>query len=143
MNKLNAEYNLTRKRILIVEDEEPIRQFLVKVLETSGYEVTGVVNGMEALQSLATHAYDVILSDYKMPDMNGIAFYHKVCASAPEHSKGFILMTGAVLCPTVLQLVQERRVKVLPKPFLPDEVSRVVSEILLASRVGQGVHRLP
>lgn len=133
MNKLNAGYNLTRKRILIVEDEEPIRQLLVTVLETSGYEVTGVVNGKEALQSLATQAYDVILSDYMMPDMDGIAFYQKVCTSAPELSKGFILMTGAVLCPTVLQLVKERRVKVLPKPFLPDDAIRAVAEALRAA----------
>lgn len=128
--KTGASSDRKPKQILVVEDEEPIRALLELTLSEAGYDVTTVHEAREALQRLAAHPYDVILSDYKMPSMDGIAFYKHVCALTCEPPMRFILLTGAVLCPEVLAFLGEHPVRALPKPFFPDDVTQAVAEAL-------------
>jgi CheY-like chemotaxis protein len=63
------------KRILIVEDDHSIRELLVELLQSEGYEVTSAVNGLEGLKVLQTQKLpDLILIDLMMPVMDGYAF---------------------------------------------------------------------
>lgn len=63
------------KRILVVEDDNSIRELLVELLESEGYEVASAVNGLEALKVLETQSSpDLILIDLMMPVMDGYAF---------------------------------------------------------------------
>ncbi len=63
------------KRILIVEDDNSIRELLVELLQSEGYEVSAAVNGLEALKCLETQKIpDLILIDLMMPIMDGYAF---------------------------------------------------------------------
>lgn len=115
------------KQILVVEDEEAIRELLSSTLSEAGYDVTTVHKAGEALLRLRIRSYDVILSDYKMPGMDGIAFYKEACAFSSDLRARFILITGAVLSPEVLTFLGEHPVRVLPKPFLPSDVVRTVA----------------
>ena len=59
------------QRILVIDDEVDIRQLVALILETASYEVTGVGNGIEALDELARHRYDLVILDIMMPEMDG------------------------------------------------------------------------
>lgn len=65
-------------RILIVDDEDYIRNLLVEILEGAGYEVLTAADGKEALGILEQHKVDLIMTDIIMPDMEGIEFINKV-----------------------------------------------------------------
>ncbi|MEY4489697.1 MAG: hypothetical protein RIQ79_2205 [Verrucomicrobiota bacterium] len=60
------------KKILHVEDQEPIRRVLAVALTALGYDVTSAENGRAALQLLATEDYDIIITDHHMPEMTGL-----------------------------------------------------------------------
>jgi CheY-like chemotaxis protein len=62
------------KKILIVEDEEILRDAYTKILSHEGYSVTNASDGKKALQKLKTESYDLILLDIVMPEMNGLEF---------------------------------------------------------------------
>ena len=67
-------------RILIVEDKEEIRDMLKEAMVLSGYECLTAGNGREALECLAANPVDVVLTDIKMPEMNGLELTtHRTC----------------------------------------------------------------
>lgn len=94
--------------------------------------MTTVHAAHEALLRLTVNPYDAILSDYKMPDMDGIAFYKQACALSSGLCARFILITGAILCHEVLAFLEEYPIRVLPKPFFPDDVVQAIAEALRA-----------
>jgi CheY-like chemotaxis protein len=61
----------TKNKILVVDDEEPLRIVLSAELEGEGYQVTNAGDGQEAINILATTEYDLILLDIKMPNVDG------------------------------------------------------------------------
>ncbi|HVH99958.1 MAG TPA: sigma-54 dependent transcriptional regulator, partial [Enhygromyxa sp.] len=71
-------------RILVVDDEEGIREFLAEVLEDEGHEVDTAPDGVEALARLERTGYQLLLSDLKMPRMGGLELVRRVRAEQPE-----------------------------------------------------------
>jgi DNA-binding response OmpR family regulator len=65
-------------RVLIVDDDEPGRQALSICLASSGYEPTEASDGMDALTRLQTGVYALVITDYRMPGLNGIELLHIV-----------------------------------------------------------------
>jgi signal transduction histidine kinase/FixJ family two-component response regulator len=70
--------------LLLVDDEEGIRKFLGLLLRDMGYEVTTAANGDEAMRLVADAAPDIVLTDIKMPGMDGIELLRRIKAHAPE-----------------------------------------------------------
>jgi len=70
-----------KRRILVVDDEQTIRELLTIILEGEGYEVACAAEGAEALRLTRTTAHDVILLDLKMPDMDGPEFARRYRAA--------------------------------------------------------------
>ena len=60
-----------KKKVLVIEDTDIIRDFLCELLRTSGFEVRGCDNGMSGLETAAKEGFDVVITDYDMPAMNG------------------------------------------------------------------------
>jgi len=75
---------LSTGRILIVDDEEPIREVLASLLEAGGYEPTTATDGAEALKCLDKAGFDLVLSDILMPVMDGLEFLKKIHAREPD-----------------------------------------------------------
>ena len=71
------------KKILIVEDQAPIRDLLAAYLEDSGYRVQGAGGGAEGLERLAADAPDLLITDLRMPHMDGLTFIKKARAAIP------------------------------------------------------------
>ena len=122
-------------KILLVDDEEPVRGFLKRGLELDGHEVGVAVDGSDALERLteANGAYDLVLTDIRMPIMDGIALALAAKRDFPDLP--ILLMTGFA--------DQRERAKnldvivedVLTKPFSLAEARAAVSRVL-AARVG-------
>lgn len=70
--------------ILVIDDEEGVRSFLVDALETEGHEVEQAANGREALERARKHSFHVVISDLKMPGINGMEIVRTLRAEQPE-----------------------------------------------------------
>ena len=67
-----------KKKIMVIDDEEPIRKLLTRILTGSGYEVVSASNGKDALVKLDSHSVDLIMLDMNMPELDGLNFLRKV-----------------------------------------------------------------
>jgi two-component system response regulator FlrC len=79
-------------RILVVDDEEGVRSFLAESLEIDGHHVEEAANGQEALERLRSRSFDLVLTDLRMPGMDGLELLQKVLAEQPEVE--FIVLTA-------------------------------------------------
>ena len=81
-------------RILLVEDHTASRTTLAILLETSGYDVDTAANGREAVELLAKHGYDVVVSDIQMPTMDGVELYRHIQRWWPHLARRVVFMTA-------------------------------------------------
>ncbi|HET6366932.1 MAG TPA: response regulator, partial [Pseudomonadales bacterium] len=82
------------KRILVVEDEPIVAGLLADMLMADGHEVDTVNTGRAALEQLADQAYDLIVSDLRMPVLDGRGLYRELQANRPELLRRILFVTG-------------------------------------------------
>ena len=110
-------------RILLAEDDESMRTYLARALERVGYGVTAVDRGTAALPLLESEAFDLLLTDIVMPEMDGIELAQKAAAIAPDMRVMFITGFAAVALKAGNAAPSA---KILSKPFhLRDLVAEV------------------
>jgi two-component system cell cycle response regulator CpdR len=110
-------------RILLAEDDESMRLYLARALERVGYQVVAVDRGTAALPLLQRDAFDLLLTDIVMPEMDGIELAQKAATLAPEMRVMFITGFAAV---ALKAGKAQPQAKVLSKPFhLRDLVAEV------------------
>jgi two-component system response regulator PilR (NtrC family) len=114
--------------LLIVDDEQSYRQLLTLVFEGDGHYIRTAVNGREALSMLETESADVIISDVKMPDMNGIELLRAVRAVSPD--TGVVLMTAFASVETAREAFKLGADDFIQKPFDVDELKIIVKKAL-------------
>jgi PAS domain S-box-containing protein len=119
------------RAILVVDDEPDIRETLVEILSAAGHRVVCVGSGREALERLASERYDVILTDMRMPDLDGRALYQEIERRWPGLTAHVAFVTGDTLASALREFVSDSGRPVIEKPFLPSEVRRVVEEMAL------------
>ncbi|MEO8756054.1 MAG: ATP-binding protein, partial [Casimicrobiaceae bacterium] len=119
-----------QRTILIVDDEAEIRETLAEILSGAGHRVRTAISGREALARMTAEHHDVILSDIRMPDMDGCALYAEIERRWPGRTRHVVFITGDTLTATLAEFVASSRRPVIEKPFLPSEVRRVVAELL-------------
>ena len=115
-------------RIILAEDDEDMRKFLVKALEKAGYDVVSFGNGVEAYERLKEEPFTLLLTDIVMPEMDGIELASKAADLDPDLKIMFITGFAAVALNPDNQAPQEA--KVLSKPFhlrdLVGEIERML-----------------
>ena len=124
------------KTILIVDDEPEIAAILVEALESDGYHTETAENGVDALRRLERHGYDLVMSDTKMPVMDGMEMYRKLERRFPKLQRRIIFVTGDVLDAEKQRFLESTGVPVLTKPFDLSEVRRVVRRRLVDTARG-------
>ncbi len=122
---------MEKKKILVVDDEQHVRQLIGKVLEKEGYEVMTAGNGEEGLEVFQKHNIDLIISDIKMPKMSGIEFLHKVKEQEP--GVGFILITAFATMETAIDAIKSGAQDYVTKPFDIKEIITAVKKILIST----------
>jgi PAS domain S-box-containing protein len=120
-------------RILVVDDEPEVGQMLIDILERDGYRVDRAHSGREALNRLRASKVDLILSDLRMPDLDGPALYRELAAQRPDLLSRIVFMTGDTLGGDMTGFLSETGVRLLEKPLDPTTVSTRVA-MVLASR---------
>jgi two-component system response regulator PilR (NtrC family) len=114
--------------ILIVDDEQSYRQLLSLVFESDGHNVRTAMNGRKALESLQTEHADVIISDVKMPDMDGIEMLKAVRETLPD--LGVVLMTAFASVETAREAFKLGADDFIQKPFDVEELKLIVKKTL-------------
>lgn len=124
-------------RILLAEDDEAMRQYLVRALERSGYSVTAAADGTAAYHELRHGGhYDLLLTDIVMPGMDGIELAQKASERFPDIKVMFITGFSAVSLRAGKTMPQA---KVLSKPF---HMRDLVLEVERTFGVGTFSHQL-
>ncbi len=109
-----------KSRILVVDDEESIREFLEIMLKKEGYEITLAEDGQKAKDLLAKKSFDMIISDLQMPNVTGIELLKHVKESYPEVV--FMMITAFGTTETAVDAMKMGAYDYLTKPFKIDEV---------------------
>ena len=115
-------------RILLTEDDDSVRMFVSRALELDGHKVDTACHGVEALERLTANdgAYDLLVSDVKMPLMDGIALAHEAAGQWP--GLPILLMTGFAdqreRADDLSQVIRD----VVTKPFTLQQIRDAVSD---------------
>jgi two-component system, cell cycle response regulator CpdR len=115
-------------KILLAEDDNDMRRFLVKALQNAGYAVTSFDNGLSAYNRLREEPFELLLTDIVMPEMDGIELARRATELDPEIKVMFITGLAAVALNSANAAPKEARI--LSKPFhlrdLVNEVERLL-----------------
>jgi two-component system cell cycle response regulator CpdR len=117
------------QRILLAEDDEDMRRFLVKALAKAGYDVVSFGNGLDAYERLKEEPFTLLLTDIVMPEMDGIELARKASELDPDLKIMFITGFAAVALNPDSHAPKDA--KILSKPFhlrdLVDQVERMLA----------------
>ncbi|HET7372873.1 MAG TPA: ATP-binding protein, partial [Gemmatimonadaceae bacterium] len=119
----------SQRTVLIVDDEPDIREALSEILTEARHRVVTASSGREALERMAAEHYDAILTDIRMPDLDGRALYEEIGRRWPGEVGRIVFVTGDTLASGLRRFVSESGRPVIEKPFLPSEVRRVVADL--------------
>ena len=122
-----------RPRVLIVDDEKFIRDILADFLGMEGYAVRTAEDGAAALSELRGAAYDIVISDLKMPRMGGIELLEQITTTAPNALT--VIMTGFGTVETAIDAMKRGAYDYILKPFKVEEVIHVVQRGLEKQRL--------
>lgn len=117
-----------KSRILVVDDEESIREFLEIMLKKEGYEVTTAEDGAKAKEILTKKSFDMIISDMQMPNVTGIELLRHVRESYPDLV--FMIITAFGTTETAVEAMKLGAYDYLTKPFKIDEVRLNIANAL-------------
>ena len=120
--------SLQKGRILIVDDEQGIRDLLVSEFSKLGYEVFFSVNGEEALTKLQSEKVDVVITDMKMPKVDGLELLKFIKEKSPETE--VIIITGYATVENALDAMRNGAYDFIQKPFNIDELAALVEKAL-------------
>jgi len=111
---------MKQRTILLVEDEENVRASIAELLELSGIKVTAVETGEAALEVVAKKRFDLVLTDLRLPGIDGIEVIRKVRTAAPHTP--CIIITGYASVETAVEAMRAGAFSYLKKPFVKDEM---------------------
>ncbi|MGD2176794.1 MAG: response regulator [Anaerolineae bacterium] len=129
---------MDRKRILVVDDHEPLRAAVQMLLGTEGYDVLTAANGAHALRLMEEYHPDLIMADIMMPEMDGYDFYRAVRARPEGVSTPFIFLTARSQREDVLKGKALGAEDYLTKPLHPEELLVAVRARLERARAVRG-----
>lgn len=120
-----------KKKILLVDDDESVRDACMELLRVSGFDVDPAKDGFEAFRRLEEAEYDLIIADINMPQVDGIDFYFRVVRNFPDMKDRFVFMTGDIYGEQeALSLYLKSDRTVLKKPFTKDVFLKAVLDVL-------------
>jgi two-component system response regulator PilR (NtrC family) len=118
----------TPSRILVVDDERSMREFLAIMLTHEGHEVVAAANGAQAIAALRQRPFDLLISDIRMPDCSGIDVLREAKGLQPDLPG--ILMTAFSSTQTAIEALRSGALDYVSKPFDIDEMKRVIAQAL-------------
>jgi len=124
---------MASERILIVDDEEGMRRLLSRVLTREGYETSTVGSGADAMRMVAGERFDLVVTDIKMPEMDGLELLQELREYEP--SLPVIVMTAYGTIENAVQALRSGAYDYIAKPFETDEIKLAVAKVLERERL--------
>jgi two-component system, NtrC family, response regulator HydG len=120
---------MNQVRVLVVDDEPGMRETLVEILSSNGYQASAAPDGESALQSLRTTPVDVVLMDVRMPGRDGVSILEELGDPPPR----VILMTAYARRERIYDALDANAFAVMTKPFPVPELLGVVASAAASS----------
>ena len=111
------------QNVLVVDDEPLIRKFLVETMTRMGFEVQSAADGAEALKKVKVETFDLIFTDIKMPQLNGMDLLRAVREHTPESV--VVMMTAYATVESAVEAMKVGAFDYIIKPFSPDQIEMV------------------
>jgi len=127
-------------QILVVDDEERMRNLLKKVLAKQGFFVQTACNGIDALRKVEENPFDLIIADIRMPEMNGMGVLDAVKETRPEIY--MIIMTAFGSIDSAVEAMKKGAYDYITKPFKMSEISIIAKRALEEKRLREEVASL-
>lgn len=122
---------LPPRRALVIDDEIEIAESLADFLSLEGFTCEVAAGGLDARARLAHGNYDLVISDLRMPDLDGPSLYDFVRAERPDLAARMAFSTGDTLGAAAARFIAEMQRPVLEKPFVPEAVRRFLEQMEL------------
>ena len=117
-------------RVLVIDDDASVVDGLVRVLSRDGYTVETAANGQRALALLSQHAYDLLLCDLRMPDLDGPSFYGRLLLEHPALCQRVIFFTGDTLNTESRAFLEQSGQPWIPKPCTAATLRSALAQFL-------------
>jgi two-component system NtrC family sensor kinase len=117
-------------RIVIVDDDDYVREVTAMVLAGAGHSVRATASGLEALRWLEQDPWDVLFIDLRMPEIDGPMLYREVLARWPTAAAHVVFISGMAEMPHYADTVKALKVPVLSKPFTQEQLHAAVARVL-------------
>ena len=117
-----------KKQILVIDDEAIVRASCQRTLEPAGFAVDMAPDGLEGIKMLKRKKYDLVLTDLKMPNMDGLEFSGRIAKEHPDTR--VMLITGYSTLDTAINAREKGIYYYLEKPFTPDRLLEAINEAL-------------
>jgi two-component system response regulator PilR (NtrC family) len=128
------------KRILIVDDDELIRKFLLDFFVDLNYEVVAAENGEDALRKFVPQSFDLVISDLVMPDMNGIELLKELIAK--DDKVLFFLITGYPTLETAVEAIKNGAYDYIVKPFNLEDLRIKVERAVMTRQLKSSLKKV-
>jgi DNA-binding NtrC family response regulator len=125
---------MNKPRVLIVDDEENIRFTLTQALASLPLDIDTAAEGEQALKKVEQGKFSLILLDLRMPGMDGMQVLERLRESRPEIP--VVVLTAHGTIETAVDAMQLGAIEFLQKPFVPEDVRRLVSRVLERGKLG-------
>ena len=122
-------------QILLVDDEKVVREMLAHVLEAEGFSVRLAEDGLQAFQELQRRSYHLVLSDLKMPHMNGLELLQRI--GEQRLPVVTIIMTAFGTVETAIEAMKRGAYDYILKPFKNEDLIRVIHKGLKQQKLQQ------
>jgi len=119
---------MEKKKILVVDDERSMREFLGIMLAKEGYSVTQCPDGETALRQVEEDILDLVIMDIRMPKMDGITVLERIKEIAPETI--VIMITAFASTDTAVRAMKKGAYDYITKPFKIDEIKLIIRNAL-------------
>jgi CheY-like chemotaxis protein len=121
---------MARHRILVVDDEENLRDVLVEVLKRDGHDVESACDGTEGLRRTQGSRYDLVITDLRMPGLEGPALYDALRQHYPDDPPRVIFMSANTGIEEYACFLADTGEPALEKPFNLADMRQVVQQVL-------------
>jgi CheY-like chemotaxis protein len=120
-----------KRKVLVLDDDDPFRSFLTRMLDQQGFEVVAVANGVDGVHQILAHDFDTILCDILMPTLPGDMFYRAVERMRPHLCRRFVFITGQYEQAKVKEFIANTGGTILLKPFQIDDLREMMAFVEL------------
>ena len=121
-----------KANILVLDDEKVVLESVSRILEGEGYRVLTCQRGHEAVEALKKEQFDILITDLKMPGMDGLQAMETVLEIDPDIS--VIMFTAYATVDSAVKAMKQGAVDYIRKPFTPDQLSELVAKVMAKRR---------